>query len=307
MNYDTQLLIETMYSKHQARDLIRKELKESPDIMELVNKAVKKAKEWQMGDYFESKNRRLAILDSDIFEDFYIDVAGSLAQFGVAKYTQIVGMVSGMIKNMSQKEAIRTAGELIGLAAIVDLVDVIPAKLSNTGSMELVSRIQLGPKTLKLINQYQYLPPMVVPPRPVKDNKGSGYLSIKWDSLILKNNHHELDICLDNINRFNSVAFALDDRVIRNIRDNRKHLDSPKSEETHDEWQARVESFLKMERESMKVFAMLINEGNRFYLTHKYDKRGRTYCQGYHVSYQGNTYRKAILQLADKELVPVEE
>ena len=62
-----------------------------------------------------------------------------------------------------------------------------------------------------------------------------------------------------------------------------------------------------MERESMKVFAMLINEGNRFYLTHKYDKRGRTYCQGYHVSYQGNTYRKAILQLADKELVPVEE
>ena len=170
MNYDTQLLIETMYSKHQARDLIRKELKESPDIMELVNKAVEKAKEWQMGDYFESKNRRLAILDSDIFEDFYIDVAGSLAQFGVAKYTQIVGMVSGMIKNMSQKEAIRTAGELIGLAAIVDLVDVIPAKLSNTGSMELVSRIQLEPKTLKLINQYQYLPPMVVPPKPVKDN-----------------------------------------------------------------------------------------------------------------------------------------
>ena len=57
MNYDTQLLIETMYSKHQARDLIRKELKESPDIMELVNKAVEAAKEWQMGDSFESKNR----------------------------------------------------------------------------------------------------------------------------------------------------------------------------------------------------------------------------------------------------------
>lgn len=307
MKQETQLLIEAMYSKHQARELIRKELRESPEIMELVNKAVEAAKEWQLGDYFESKNKRLAILDENIFEDFYIDVAGCLAQFGHAKYTQIVGMVSGFISNMSQKEAIRTTGELIAIAAMVDLIDVIPANLSSSGSMELISRIQLEPKTLELINKYQYLPPMVVPPMPVKSNTGSGYLTIQWDSLILKKNHHEHDICLDNINRFNSVAFSLDARVIRNIRDNRKHLDSAKSDESADEWKARVDSFLKMEKESMKVFATLINEGNRFYLTHKYDKRGRTYCQGYHVSYQGNTYRKAILELADKEIVPIEE
>ncbi len=307
MKYETQLLIETMYSKHQSKALIRKELSESPEIMELVQKAVDAALEWQKGDYFESKNKRLAVLDSNMFQDFYLDVAGCLAQHGHAKYTQIVGMVSGYITNMSQKEAIRTTGELMAIAAIADLIDVIPAGVSATGSMELVSRIQLEPKTLELINQYQYLPPMVVPPLPVTTNTGSGYMSIKWDSIILKKNHHEHDICLDSINRFNSVAFALDERVIRNIRDNRKHLDSAKSDESTDEWKARVESFLKMEQESMKVFAMLINEGNRFYMTHKYDKRGRTYCQGYHVSYQGNTYRKAILELADKEFVPVEE
>jgi hypothetical protein len=296
-----------MYSKHQARALIRNEIRACTEIMEVVDKAVVAANEWKSGDYFESKNKRLAILDSSMFEDFYVDVAGCLAQFGHAKYTQIVGMVSGFITNMSPKEAIRTTGELIALAAIVDLIDVIPAADSRTGSMELVSRIQLEPKTLELINQYQYLPPMIVPPMPVKSNTGSGYLSIEWDSLILKKNHHELDICLDSINRFNSVAFALDDRVIRNIRDNRKHLDSAKSDESADEFKARVDSFLKMERESMKVFAMLINEGNRFYMTHKYDKRGRTYCQGYHVSYQGNTYRKAILELADKEFISIEE
>lgn len=307
MKYETQLLIESMFNRHQERELIRNELRSSPEIMELVNAAVSKALEWVKGDYFESKNKRLALLDTNILEDFYIDVAGSLAQFGKAKYTQVVGMVSGMITTMSQKEAIRTAGELISLAAMVDLVDVIPASMSITGSMELVSRIQLEPKTSELIDQYQYLPPMIVPPEPVKSNTGSGYLSIKWDSLILKKNHHEHDICLDNINRFNSVAFCLNERVIRNIRDNRKHLDSAKADETADEFKARVESFLKMEKESMKVFAMLINEGNRFYLTHKYDKRGRTYCQGYHVSYQGNTYRKAILELADKEIVPIEE
>jgi DNA-directed RNA polymerase len=41
--------------------------------------------------------------------------------------------------------------------------------------------------------------------------------------------------------------------------------------------------------------------GNRFWLTHKYDKRGRTYCQGYHVSYQGNDYNKACIEFADGE------
>lgn len=307
MKQETQLLIESMFNRHQSRDLIRNEIRTSPEVMELISAAVDKALEWVEGDYFESKNKRLALLDTNILEDFYIDVAGSLAQFGKAKYTKIVGMVSGMISTMPQKEAIRTAGELISLAAMVDLIDLIPASMSVTGSMELVSRIQLEPKTLELINQYQYLPPMLVPPEPVKSNTGSGYLSIKWDSLILKKNHHEFDICLDNINRFNSVAFSLDDRVIRNIRDNRKHLDSAKADESADEYKARVDSFLKMEKESMRVFAMLINEGNRFYLTHKYDKRGRTYCQGYHVSYQGNTYRKAILELADKEIVPIEE
>lgn len=306
MKQETQLLIETMYSKHQSRELIRKELMECSELMDLVYDSVKAALKWQQGDYFESKNKRLAELDSDIFTDFFISVAGSLAQFGHAKYTQIVGMVSGMI-NMPPKEAIRTAGELIAIGAISDLYDVIPASFSNSGSMELVSKVSLEQKTLDLINQYQYLPPMIVPPKKVTSNKGSGYLSIEWDSLILKKNHHDEDICLDSINRFNSVAFSLDERVIRNIRDNRKHLDAPKADETKDEYEARVASFLKMERESMRVFAMLINEGNRFYMPHKYDKRGRTYCQGYHVSYQGNTYRKAILELADKELIPVEE
>ena len=173
--------------------------------------------------------------------------------------------------------------------------------------MQLVSRISLEERTEALIKQYQYLPPMVVPPRKVKTNSGSGYLTIGWDSLILKDNHHEEDICLDHINRSNSVALSLDTRVIRNIRDNRKHLDAPKENESIEEYEKRVQSFLKMEKDSMRVFAMLVNRGNRFYLTHKYDKRGRTYCQGHHTSYQGNTYRKAILELADKEIVPIEE
>jgi DNA-directed RNA polymerase len=42
---------------------------------------------------------------------------------------------------------------------------------------------------------------------------------------------------------------------------------------------------------------------DRFYLTNKYDKRGRTYSQGYHVNPQGADWNKGVIELADKELI----
>ena len=47
-----------------------------------------------------------------------------------------------------------------------------------------------------------------------------------------------------------------------------------------------------------KVFA-----GKDIYLTHKYDKRGRVYCQGYYISYQGTDWNKAVIELSNKEIV----
>jgi len=38
-------------------------------------------------------------------------------------------------------------------------------------------------------------------------------------------------------------------------------------------------------------------------LTHKYDKRGRCYSQGYHVNPQGNDWNKAVIEFAEKEPV----
>ena len=43
--------------------------------------------------------------------------------------------------------------------------------------------------------------------------------------------------------------------------------------------------------------------GNDIYLTHKYDKRGRIYCQGYFISYQGTDWNKAVIELSNKEIV----
>ena len=52
-------------------------------------------------------------------------------------------------------------------------------------------------------------------------------------------------------------------------------------------------------REVMEALFMM---GNEFYLTHRYDKRGRCYAQGYHVTTQGNPWNKAVIEFAHEEL-----
>lgn len=82
-----------------------------------------------------------------------------------------------------------------------------------------------------------------------------------------------------------------------------KNLDKPKSGETREDFEKRRKAFLKYDKVAKDVIGLLIQEGNEFYLTHKYDKRGRVYCQGYHVTYQGAAWNKAVIEFADKELI----
>ena len=61
--------------------------------------------------------------------------------------------------------------------------------------------------------------------------------------------------------------------------------------------------FSVLREQTYDVCKLLIQSGNDFHFTHKVDKRGRTYSNGYSVNYQGNSFRKSIINLAHKELV----
>ena len=39
-----------------------------------------------------------------------------------------------------------------------------------------------------------------------------------------------------------------------------------------------------------------------FYLTHKFDSRGRLYSNGHNINYQSDEYNKALFNLAKKEV-----
>jgi DNA-directed RNA polymerase len=167
---------------------------------------------------------------------------------------------------------------------------------------QFVVHINITEDVQRDLDRFQFPLPMVVPPRLVRENEDTGYFTCKG-SILLRKNHHTDDVCLDHINRVNRMRFRIDHVTARMIKNRWRNLDKPKEGESQDEFNKRVKAFDKYDRTSKEVIDKLLAHGNEFYLTHRYDKRGRIYCQGYHVNYQGAPWNKAVIELADREFV----
>jgi hypothetical protein len=132
---------------------------------------------------------------------------------------------------------------------------------------------------------------------------GSGYFD-KKGSIILNGSSvfKDEDVCLDHINRANSVALTLNMEVVGS---EEGHMIVPKRKagEPFEDYRKRKKQAETFYTTSLQVMQGLMALGNEFHLTHKYDRRGRTYAVGYHINSQGTDYNKAVLELAEKEVI----
>ena len=239
---------------------------------------------------------------SDIpFRDIMIK-AGLDPQFGFDLLVQMVlhkraalPVLVGILRKHFQGNSQTTADALL-LACQIDLVDWNPTTRQFIVKYDITADVQLD------LDRYQFPLPMIVEPRELKTNSDTGYFTSR-NSVILKNNHHEADVCLDHLNKMNKVKLTLNNEVAAFIENSWRNLDKPKDGEDRKDFDKRKRAFEKYDRTARDVMAHLEIAGGEFYLTHKYDKRGRVYCQGYHVSYMGNSWNKACIQFANKEIV----
>jgi hypothetical protein len=230
--------------------------------------------------------------DKGVTSEFLLDLLSQMVLHRQANVVTMVGLLSRHFDGDLQETA-----DALMQACEQDFVDF------NTDTNNFVIRYDVDDKTKQLVDQYRYMPPMIVPPRKLTHNMSSGYLTITADSLILRDNHHNGDICLDSLNKFNAIPLRINEEVVKRIRNTWKGLESQKEGESITEYKKRLESFEKYERDSFWIIALMLEMGNQFWLTHKVDKRGRTYAQGYHVNTQGNTWNKACVEFYDEEVI----
>lgn len=158
---------------------------------------------------------------------------------------------------------------------------------------------------IEKLDQFQFPPPLLCKPKPIKKNTDSAYYTIKVDNIILNQRYlpkeKKIDACLDHINRMNQVVFKLNLDVVEAIENHWEGTLHPKEGESLEDFQKKERAFAKYNRNAHKLIKMIVDAGNRFYLAHHYDKRGRINSQGYYINYQGNDWCKGCIEFADEE------
>jgi len=284
---------EERYNRKHIDTKIRKEIQANPVMMKKVQQGVELIKNWKEGTYYESKMRRIAQLSNLAVSDLVMDIFVGVAYYQRPElFTSVTAQMAARLKFSDKTEAITTMAEMMAVLCRTDAFDI--DKADKMSSLMLVSKIPLSETLIDFIDNSEYLPPMVCKPLPLSHNYSSGYLTHN-DSLILgTGNHHDGDICLDVLNLMNSVALKLDTKFLCNVEE----------EPTFDlDTQEKIDQWKQFKRQSYTFYSLMAQQGNRFHLTHKVDKRGRIYACGYHINTQGTSFKKAMLEFANEELV----
>ena len=259
-----QVELERLFNKNQLIPRIRKEFQDE-----------------HFGEFIEA---------AGIPIPFGLDLLVQMALHKRASLTTLIGCLRHHFQH-SQLTA-----DMIYKAAEADMVDY------DTQIRIFVVKYTISDDVQEELDKFQFPLPMVVEPMVIKNNRTTGMLT-SGGSVILRNNHHNDDVCLDHLNRANKIKFMVNTNTVQMVKNKWRNLDKPKEGESKEDFTKRKRAFEKFDRTAHDVIAILTKEGNEFYLTHKYDKRGRIYCMGWHISYQGNAWCKAIMEFADKELI----
>lgn len=288
-----QISIEEQYNRKHIDGLIREEIQSNDFMREKVLAGIHLLTEYMSKDYYESKNVRVAQLQGFDLETLVIDVFVGVAYcLKPELFTSVTSQMAGRLRFSDRADGIRTIAEIMAVLCMTDAFDIL--KEDRQASLVIVSRLPLSQDLLRFIEQSQYLPPMVCTPLELVNNFSSGYLTHNDSLLLGSGNHHDGDLCLDVLNRINQVPLRLDTDFLSTVEEDPTFdLDDAEKREQWD----------RFKRQSYEFYLLIAQYGNRFYLTHKVDKRGRIYAQGYHITTQGTAFKKAMVELADEEII----
>lgn len=288
-----QEMIEQRYNRKHIDAKIKKAIEADVTLAFKVDYGVTLVNKYMAGEYYESKMKRIAQLATLDIKALVTDIFIGVAYYRKPElFTSASAQIASRLKFSDKVEAITTVAELLAVLCQTDAFDI--DKPDKLASLMIMSRMELPEKVVEFIDNSQYLPPMVCSPLPLTHNYSSGYLTHN-DSLILgTGNHHDGDICLDVLNTMNNVALRLDTEFLSKVEEEPTfELDD----------QDKEELWAEFKKQSYQFYKLMVQCGNKFYLTHKVDKRGRIYASGYHITTQGTAFKKASIELAREEIV----
>lgn len=268
----TQIEMEELYSKSQLMDALREDFVQNTAEIEALN----------------------------IPAAFGIDLLAQMALHKRATPETLIGLLRHHFKDQANPD--QACADMLLHACACDLADMdeILDSFTEITHFMIVVRYEVSEAVQARIDRFQYPLPMIEEPQQVRHNRDTGYRTIKG-SVILKKNHHDEDVCLDHINRLNRQRLRLNPDAVAFVQNSWKGLSKPKDGESFQQFRERQQAFMRYDTVSRDVIDAMLLQSDGFWLTHRYDKRGRTYCQGYQINYQGSDWNKACVEFYQAE------
>ncbi len=191
----------------------------------------------------------------------------------------VIGMCTSKIRCEDPLDRAKCAAECIAICAIADIIEIV----GLSGTYMVHTTWQLDTDILKS-NKH-----VILTRKPV----------VKTDKQMLgcRYKRQAPATCLNHINRMNGIQLSLNLPLLRAMSEKPTfQLDTTQKKE---QWTLFIKN-------SYKTYLELARGDNKFYLEWKYDTRGRCYSEGYYINPQGSSFKKAICQLAHKEIVNLE-
>lgn len=288
-----QIIEEDRQSRNGIREEVEKDIKGSinKDLLVIYQRTINAIETWIAEDCpFPKKQIRKTHLKTLTPEEIAIELFVAIAiNNNTRPIQEVASKISIHLNYTDPWDAALTASELIGVCVNTGLYDI-----TATGSSILVqSLIQLEPETKSFINKTQYPNPLICKPDDWKNNRQGGYLTICDYVVLGRENKNGQQQALDAINTIQNIEWELDPYILEFFEEPNKELESREQKEAH---KLMVDT-------SHEIYEDLLNFNNNFYFQWQYDFRGRMYSSGYYVNLQSTSYKKALLNFANKKLI----
>lgn len=296
----TQAEMEALYSQRNNHSTLHNEIKaqlETTFKMPALQLFLRIEEYLERDDYYESKQLRIAELRKEL--DIEKTVVAVIAAVVHTKNTQTIQQVVGYLANhMPFEDPFKcavTAGEIIalghkpnGLYEIVRNGPGVPATI-QVNHWEFIDQHLLS--TFDWINDTHFNPPLIEPPKEVKNNHSCGYHTIQEPCILGRFTMHDDKINLDTINSLNKIEWVMDPDVLAEPETPGKPITDPQAHQ----------QFIHMTQQSRRLYQIF--KDRVFWLVWQADSRGRYYSHGYHINLQAQEYKKALLSFNKMEVL----
>lgn len=290
---DLQTSNEYFFAKKHIDKYIRTAITESTGLAECIKAGMEILRTWLGQEYSPDKQARLNVVEALDAQEVVLRCFIQTAYCTTPQpYVGVASQVAHILGFDDRVAALQTAAEI--LAVLAGTGAYVIEQAENNHSLWVTSRIQLPANLVDAAIRAEYLPPMVTPPKRIRKNNDSPYFTIPDNVMLGRGNYHSGNLALDVIDTQNQVPLSLSREFLEAV------PEVPTFEVDTLQKQQLWTTFVQT---SQRIYQMLFQQGNEFYLTNKVDKRGRLYAQGYHVTTQGAAFKKAMIELARAEIV----